>query len=169
MEYAVTIDFGSTFTKVAVIDLAKQEILLSDKVPSTVGSGASLGLAACFELAEAVLGRADFEAAVKLASSSAAGGLRMSVSGLTSGLSGLAGKSAALGAGAKIIAAYSGALTEEQISELESGKAEIILLCGGYERGNTTMVWKNASRLAESKVSVPIIYAGNSALDRGVL
>lgn len=168
MKHAVTVDFGSTFTKVAVIDLAEQKLLLSDKVPSTVGTDASVGLEACFELAKAAVGRENFDAAVNLASSSAAGGLRMSVSGLTGTLSGLAGKSAALGAGAKIISAYSGILTEEMIQEMEEGEAEILLLCGGYERGNTTMIWKNANLLAESKVNIPIIYAGNSALDRDI-
>ena len=73
--------------------------------------------------------------AVKLASSSAAGGLRMSVIGLTNSLSTLAGKSAALGAGGKIIANYSGLMTGEKVKDLEGSKTEIVLLCGGYERG----------------------------------
>lgn len=168
MDHVITVDFGSTFTKVVVIDLAKREILLSDKVPSSVGTDAAIGLNQCFALAKLVLSEKEFEKAVKLASSSAAGGLRMAVIGLTDSLSTLAGKSAALGAGAKVIANYSGCLNEKMIEELESSNAEIILFCGGYEHGNTSLVRKNAEALAGSAVRAPIIYAGNSDVGREI-
>lgn len=168
MKHAITVDFGSTFTKIVVIDLEEREILLSDRVPSSVGTDAAIGLNRCFQLAESVIGHEAFEKAVKLASSSAAGGLRMSVIGLTDSLSTLAGKSAALGAGGKIIANYSGLMTEEKVKDLEASKTEIVLLCGGYERGNTSMVWKNTQMLAHSRIQVPIIYSGNSALGKDV-
>lgn len=168
MKHVITVDFGSTFTKIVVIDLAERKILLSDKVPSSVGTDASIGLKQCFKLAKAVIGEEAFENAAKLASSSAAGGLRMSVIGLTRSLSTLAGESAALGAGAKIIANYSGLLTEEMVSELAQSKSEIILLGGGYEHGNTSMVLQNADMLAQSKINVPIIYSGNSELDKDI-
>lgn len=168
MKHAITVDFGSTFTKIVVIDLAEREIVLSDKVPSSVGTDASIGLKRCFQLAKTAIGQEGFKDAVKLASSSAAGGLRMSVIGLTNSLSTLAGESAALGAGGKIIANYSGLLTEEKIRTLEESKTEIVLLCGGYERGNTSMVWKNTQMLAHSRIQVPIIYSGNSVLDKDI-
>ncbi|MFR1723241.1 glutamate mutase L [Emergencia timonensis] len=168
MKHAITVDFGSTFTKIVVIDLEEREILLSDRVASSVGTDAAIGLNRCFQLAETVIGHEAFEKAVKLASSSAAGGLRMSVIGLTNSLSTLAGKSAALGAGGKIIANYSGLMTGEKVKDLEGSKTEIVLLCGGYERGNTSMVWKNTQMLAHSSVQVPIIYSGNSALGKDV-
>ena len=44
MRYAVAIDFGSTFTKLVIIDLAEKIVVHSDKVPSTVGSDASIGM-----------------------------------------------------------------------------------------------------------------------------
>lgn len=168
MKHAITVDFGSTFTKIVVVDLSEKEILLSDKVPSSVGTDASIGLQQCFELARTVISKEEFDTATKLASSSAAGGLRMSVIGLTKSLSTLGGKSAALGAGAKIICNYCGPMTERDIHELENSQTEIVLLCGGYERGNTSMVISNANMLAHSKVNVPIIYSGNSELGKDI-
>ncbi|MFV0363285.1 MAG: glutamate mutase L [Suipraeoptans sp.] len=168
MKHVITIDFGSTFTKVVVVNLIERRIILSSKVPSTVGTNSFRCLEQCFELVKKVLNEDEFRSAKKLASSSAAGGLRMSVIGLTESLSTLGGKAAALGAGAKIIANYSGFITDEMIRELENSRTEIVLLCGGYERGNTSMVLSNANKLAHSKINVPIIYAGNSQLCKDV-
>ena len=164
MKHALTVDFGSTFTKIVVVDLSEKRIVLSDKVPSSVDTDATIGMRRCFELAKKTIGAEEFNRAKKLASSSAAGGLRMSVSGLTCSLSTPACKSAALGAGAKIIANHSGLLTGETVRELEESQTEIILLCGGYEQGNTSMVLANATMLARSRIRVPIIYSGNSGL-----
>lgn len=168
MKHAITVDFGSTFTKVVVTDLSKKTVLLSDKVPSSVGTDATICMNQCFDSAKTVLSDKEFEDALKLASSSAAGGLRMSVVGITPSLSTLAGKSAALGAGAKILANYDGIMTEDKIRELEESKTEIILMCGGYEHGNTSAVLKNAQLLAESDIRVPVIYAGNSDIDKEI-
>lgn len=164
MKHALAMDFGSTFTKIVVVNLAERRIVLSGKVPSSVGADATIGMRQCFELAKKAIGEKEFAKAGKLASSSAAGGLRMSVSGLTGSLSTPASKAAALGAGAKIIANYSGALTGDMVRELEASPTEIVLLCGGYERGNTSMVLANAAMLARSGIRVPIIYSGNSGL-----
>ena len=168
MKHVITVDFGSTFTKIVVINMDNRKVLLSEKVPSSVSIDASIALKKCFELAKTVISEDELNNATKLASSSAAGGLRMSVIGLTDSLSTLAGKSAALGAGAKIIGNYSGLLTTEMVRELEESRTEIILLCGGYEHGNSSMVYKNAHMLAHSNIQVPIIYAGNSDLDKEI-
>ena len=42
MKYVAAVDFGSTFTKVVAADLAAREPMLSDKVPSTVGTDGSM-------------------------------------------------------------------------------------------------------------------------------
>ncbi len=168
MRYAVAIDFGSTFTKLVIIDLAEKTVIHSDKVPSTVGSDAAIGMNECFAIAKAKIGEAEFEKAMKLASSSAAGGLRMAVIGLTKSLSLMAGEAAALGAGAKVVANYMGNLTEENMRELEESNAEILLFGGGYEHGNRTMVLHNAKLIAESDIRIPIIYCGNSEVSADI-
>ena len=42
MKYVVAVDFGSTLTKVVAADLTARETMLSNKVPSTVGTDASM-------------------------------------------------------------------------------------------------------------------------------
>lgn len=168
MKYVVAVDFGSTFTKVVAADLTAGELILSDKVPSTVGTDASIGLEKCFALAKEAMGEKAFGDAAKLATSSAAGGLRMSVVGLTDSLSTMAGKGAALGAGAKIIGNYSGVLTDKKLRRLEESHTEIVLFCGGYEHGNTGIVLQNAEKLAASGITVPVMYCGNSDICQDV-
>ena len=82
-QHAILIDFGSTFTKVAVADLAAGRMVATGRFPSTVRTDARIGLGQCFGLAKEAIGADAFEKAVKLSSSSAAGGLRMAVVGLT--------------------------------------------------------------------------------------
>ena len=61
-----------------------------------------------------------------------------------------------------------GLFTEGKAAELAASNTEIVLLTGGYERGNDELVLANAEVLAASDVSVPIIYAGNSTVARDV-
>lgn len=162
MEHAILIDFGSTYTKLTCVDLAEKKVILTDRFPSTVHTDARIGLHQCFDVARREIGDQRFSQAIKLSSSSAAGGLRMAVIGLTRTLSTVAGKNAAYGAGAKIMKNFFGAMTETEVHELEGSSAEIVLLCGGYEQGNRSMVLHNAEMLSQSRLAIPVIYAGNS-------
>lgn len=166
--YVILIDFGSTYTKVAVADLHQKKLVLTDHFPSTVATDARIGLQQCFDAARSAIGEREFEAALKLSSSSAAGGLRMAVVGLSKTLSLAAGRNAAFGAGAKILKTCTGKLKEKDLQELNELPVEIILFCGGYENGNTTVLLHNATALAQSGLRVPIIYAGNSAVAQEV-
>ena len=42
MKHVTAVDFGSIFTKISAADLTAREPMLSDKVPSTVGTDASM-------------------------------------------------------------------------------------------------------------------------------
>lgn len=66
------------------------------QIPSTVHTDAGISLQQCFEAAKCVIGDDDFGSALKLSTSSAAGGLRIAVSGLTKSLSIEAGETPAL-------------------------------------------------------------------------
>lgn len=162
MKYATLIDFGSTYTKVACVHLPERRVLMTDRFPSTVHIDARIGLHQCFDAVARAVGHVALQESLKLSSSSAAGGLRMAVVGLTRSLSIMAGRNAAFGAGAKILANYSGWLTPEDAVSLEKTNVEIVLLCGGYEKGNRTMILHNAEVLSASDLQVPVIYAGNS-------
>lgn len=168
MEYAIMLDFGSTYTKVVCAHLPSRRVVVTAKHPSTVHSDARICMTQCMNTVTAEIGLYNTEKALKISCSSAAGGLKIAVVGLTFTLSSLAGKHAAYGAGAKVVAEYSGYLQQEHIVNLERASQELVLLCGGYENGNHSIVLHNARVLASSKIAVPVIYAGNSAVAQQV-
>lgn len=168
MEHSILLDFGSTFTKATLVDMKEKRVIFTSKTPSTVSTDASAALELLYGQIKKEIGETSFASAAKLATSSAAGGLRMAVIGLTQTLSNVAGRNAAFGAGAKIVRSYSGLLTKEDVEELQSLDIEIILLCGGYEGGNTTAVLHNVDMLGSMDSRFPIIYAGNSEIMKDV-
>ena len=88
--------------------MGDRQVVLTDKFPSTVHTDASICLGQCFDVVKKKIGDKAFKESLKLSSSSAAGGLRMSVIGLSETLSFTAGKNCAYGAGGKIISNYFG-------------------------------------------------------------
>ena len=164
--FAVLTDFGSTYTKMAIADRVERQIIKTAHFPSTVGTDASIALMKCYKVAKEVIGPEAFDRAAKIASSSAAGGLRMAVIGLSRSLSIQAGRSAAFGAGAKILRTCSGLLRDEDIKELERLPIEILLVTGGYDHGNRTILLENCRRLAESSIHLPIVFAGNCDIEQ---
>lgn len=98
----------------------------------------------------------------RLASSSAAGGLRMVTVGLVRELTAEAASKAALGAGAKLVGMFAYRLTAMDLKRIEELAPDIILLAGGTDGGNSEVVLHNASRLAESNVlNAPVVIACN--------
>jgi len=115
--------------------------------------------------------RAQLEAAVgplapslSLATSSAAGGLRMTVHGLTQRMTAMAAREAALGAGAVVKYQTAGRLRDRDLREVEAVEPNLILLAGGVEGGDYDTVLFNAERLAELTARPIIVYAGNSVV-----
>ncbi len=161
MAYTFCADFGSTFTKLCVLDLDNGELVMTTKHPTTVGVDASIALLAGFEDAKKYVGEKGVKEARIVTSSSAAGGLRMVVVGLTRRFSLLAGKNVALGAGARIVKTYANYLTEKDIAEIETINPEILLLCGGVEGGNADRILYNARMLKAARISSHVVYAGN--------
>ncbi len=167
-EHYIITDFGSTFTKVTVVDKSQAAVVHTARFPSTVRSDAMICFKQCMESARVVLGDRSFNQALKLSTSSAAGGLRMVVIGLSKTLSLAAARNAAFGAGAKIVGSFIGELTDDDVHELEGMDVEIILFCGGYENGSTLSLAHNADKLAMARLSAPIIFAGNSQMAHDV-
>lgn len=157
---ALLIDFGSTYTKLRAIDLDDVRILGSGQGPSTVRSDVTIGMRAALADLEANVGRLPLFR-YRLASSSAAGGLRMVTIGLVRELTAEAARQAALGAGAKLVGTFSNKLTRGDLDAIEALAADIILLAGGTDGGNTEVVLHNARALAERKLGIPTVYAGN--------
>jgi uncharacterized protein (TIGR01319 family) len=156
------IDFGSTYTKVAAIDLDKVEIVAQSRVPSTVETDVTLGLQQALRIISQKIDVSSLEKTHTLACSSAAGGLRMVCIGFVPELTSKAANMAALGAGAKVVGLYSYELTRREISEIESISPDIILLCGGTDGGDDQVIVHNARMLSQTDHATPnIIVAGN--------
>lgn len=100
--------------------------------------------------------------------SSAAGGLRMTVHGLTHSMTVRAAREAALGAGAIVKLVTAGKLGESDLDEIRDIKPNIILLAGGVDFGEKQIILHNAGCLASLGLHVPVVYAGNSAIRQQV-
>ncbi|HSQ05839.1 MAG TPA: methylaspartate mutase accessory protein GlmL, partial [Burkholderiales bacterium] len=162
MNAALLIDFGSTYTKLRAVDLDARRILGSGQGPSTVTSDIRIGMNAALADLERRVGRLPpFH--YRLASSSAAGGLRMVTVGLVRELTAEAARQAALGAGAKLVGTFAYRLTTGDINRIRALAPDIILLAGGTDGGNSEVVLSNARALGDTALPCPIVYAGNRA------
>jgi uncharacterized protein (TIGR01319 family) len=161
-ETGIFVDFGSTYTKVTAFDLTEETVIGQGRAESTVRTDLTVGLKHAYEELEKNAGRLCIEGAeMRLACSSAAGGLRLVVIGLVPSLSLSAGRMAALGAGAKLVGNYSYKLNQSEVKEIADLVPDIILLVGGTDGGNEEVILHNAQALAESGIAAPVVMAGN--------
>jgi uncharacterized protein (TIGR01319 family) len=167
MRVYLTIDFGSTYTKLTAIDIDNEKILATAKDITTIEDDIMLGYDRAFETLKLKISKEinfdEIEFVKKTACSSAAGGLKMFAIGLVPDLTVEAAKKAALGAGARVMNSYSYELTNREMEEIKSSNADIILLAGGTDGGNKECIIHNAKLIAEFGVDVPIIVAGNKS------
>ncbi len=159
----IFIDFGSTFTKVVAFDLERETLLGRVQAPSTVDTDVNLGLDRALHALRQRVAVEEKDIASALACSSAAGGLRMACIGLVPEYTTEAGRLAALGAGAKVVGAFSYEMTRSELRALEALEADIVLLTGGTDGGNKRTILHNASLLAASERIRNIIVAGNKS------
>lgn len=165
---ALLIDFGSTYTKVRAIDLEQRRLLGSGQGPSTVSSDIMIGMKAALADLERHLGSLP-RFRYRLASSSAAGGLRMVTVGLVRELTAEAARRAALGAGARLVGTFAYRLTRADVERIVALAPDILLLAGGTDGGNSEVILHNAAALGRSALACPIVLAGNrNAADEAV-
>lgn len=160
-ERALLIDFGSTFTKVVAVETGTPRLLGTAQAPTTVAEGIMVGLREALAKLEAATGLRAGDFGVRLAASSAAGGLRMVAVGLVPELTVEAARRAALGAGAKLLRGFAYELTPDDLAELERLDPDLLLLAGGTDGGNREVILHNARVLAASRLRAPVIVAGN--------
>ena len=159
---ALLIDFGSTYTKLRAVGLDPPRVLGAGQGPSTVNTDVKVGMDVALADLEKRLGRLpDFD--VRLASSSAAGGLRMVAVGLVRELTLEAARQAALGAGAKLVGSFAQRLTRADVDDIVGLAPDIVLLAGGTDGGNSDVIVANAHALARSPLDCPVVVAGNRA------
>ncbi len=169
---AILIDFGSTFTKITAVDLSASRLLGKSQSPSTVSTDVREGLLRALiglQTRHQVFDQSPKDLSVLtghtvLASSSAAGGLRIAVVGNVPGLTVEAANQAALGAGAKIVGSTAFKLGHDKIDDIEKLRPDMILLTGGVDGGDETTILYNARMLGASGLEVPMVVAGNCAV-----
>lgn len=159
MEHVLLIDFGSTYTKVTIVDLEREEIVGTAAAGTTIQTNIMEGLNQALSQISEPPGGWNFVR--KLACSSAAGGLKMIASGLVKELTAEAARRAALGAGARVLEVFSYELTSEDIEKIVQAQPDIILLAGGTDGGNKEILLKNAEKLLELPSALPMVVAGN--------
>ena len=172
----LAVDFGSTFTKICIFDTKTYDFSYAyvPTTPDDLRIGLANGLGVLPECEKSgnwiILERKMNNFDIRLPCSSAKGGLKMITVGLVSEESGKAAELAALKAGAKLLACYSGKLAKKEIDKIvRLDCPEIILLAGGVNNGgDTETVLHNAKMLAQglklqeyAKYGVPVVYAGN--------
>lgn len=161
----VVAEIGSTTTLVNgfhKIGEKSPEFIGQGMSPTTVEEGdVMIGIENAIEDLQNNLGAKELTYEHLYATSSAAGGLKMTVHGLVYDMTVRAAKEAALGAGANIHLITSGLLTEEDTEDILAIKPNIILLAGGVDHGERETARKNAKILSRLQLDAPIIYAGN--------
>ncbi|MGX7023276.1 GlmL-related ornithine degradation protein [Vagococcus hydrophili] len=102
------------------------------------------------------------------ATSSAAGGLKMTVHGLVFDMTARAAKEAALGAGAIVKMVTAGNMRRTDFKKIQETNPNIILIAGGVDYGERDTALNNAEKLAELNLPIPVIYAGNIENDEEI-
>ena len=156
---AVCVDFGSTFTKASLVDLATGRLVAAAEHRTTIETDVLDGYDACL----AVLTEQDARAADAdvLACSSAGGGLRIAVVGAEELVTAEAGRRVALSSGGKVVSVTAAASTRLNSPGGSALDADVVLLTGGTDGGNTEVIVGAARALVESGWVGPVVVAGN--------
>jgi uncharacterized protein (TIGR01319 family) len=154
-------DFGSTYTKLSLVDPEEGRLLARAEAPTSIDTDLMDGYAAALESARRAAGAA-IEVDEAIAASSAGGGLRVAAVGLVADLTAAAARQAALNAGARVGAVLAGELGDEQLEELRAARPEIVLFAGGTDGGQAELVLENARRLAGARLGARFVVACNA-------
>lgn len=160
-------DFGSTYTKVRLVDRAGGRLLAAAQAPTTVATDLIEGYRAALAAARAEL-EEPVELEAEIAASSAGGGLRVAAVGLVADLTAAAAQQAALNAGARVGTVLSGKLGEPELERLASARPEIVLFAGGTDGGQGELVLENARRLAAHGPGAHVVVACNAEVAEAV-
>ena len=158
-------EIGSTTTVVnAFTDIKTEDPVFwgQGQAPTSVLDGdVRVGLAQAIDDLCAKSNAESVEYDEMLATSSAAGGLKMTVHGLVYDMTARAAKEAALGAGGIIHFITAGRLRRADLKKIQEIRPNLILLAGGVDYGERETAVYNAELIRSLNLSTPVIYAGN--------
>jgi uncharacterized protein (TIGR01319 family) len=147
------VDIGSTWTKAALVELPAGRLVATRQAPTTPD-----------DVVAGVLAATGGWAAPVRACSSAGGGLRLAVVGYEELISAEAGHRAALSAGARVVHVAAGRLDDAALHALAGAAPDVVLLVGGTDGGEAGVLRHNAQALTGTDWSVPVVVAGNVAV-----
>ncbi len=153
------VDFGSTFTKAALVDLGTGALLATAAHRTTVGTDVLDGWLACRD--ELVRSDPRAASAEVVACSSAGGGLRVAVVGNEELVTAEAGRRVALSSGGRVVHVGSGGLGPARLARLRASAPDVVLLVGGTDGGNAEVLLGCADALASARWPGPVVVAGN--------
>ncbi|CCQ95827.1 Methylaspartate mutase [[Clostridium] ultunense Esp] len=156
-------EIGSTTTVVNAFNLAPCPSFIGQGQASTsvIEGDVNIGLKDAIEDLANNLAIDQIEYNELIATSSAAGGLRMTVHGLVYDMTVRAAKEAALGAGANIKYITAGKLRDLDLKKIKEISPNIILIAGGVDYGERDTALYNSELIAQLDLNIPVIYAGN--------
>lgn len=156
-------EIGSTTTIVNAFQIhtANPKFLGRGVSNTTVSSDVNIGLNLAISDLSKNLNVSEITYGEMFASSSAAGGLRMSVHGLVYEMTVRASKEAALNAGANIHLVTAGKITDRELTKIIDLKPNIILIAGGTDYGERDTALFNIQKVLDLNLDIPIIYSGN--------
>lgn len=155
-------DVGSTYTKVSAFYFTNGDLELvgRDQVPTTV-EDIQGGIANANDTLEKAGVRLE-DKCLRLATSSAAGGLRMVAMGYMPRVTAKAAKEVSMSAGARVLEIVTHEDPPEyRVEILREIRPDIILLAGGTDGGDRESLLENARLIAVSKIEAVIVIAGN--------
>lgn len=162
----LTVDFGSTYTKLTAINAADATILGTASAFTTIDTDIIHGFNAALHTLEDKIGIFTYDRL--LCCSSSGGGLKMVALGLVPELTAKAARLAASSAGAKVIKTYSFEISYMEQEEIYNINPDIILLCGGTDGGNKEVITANARWLCEIDRNFTVIVAGNKSASQQI-
>lgn len=172
---ALVAEIGSTTTVVSAFDGLSAEKLAAGATPRLLAQGVAATSVLDGDVTVGVnAARAQIEAATGslaprefLATSSAAGGLRMTVHGLTAKMTAMAAREAALGAGGVVEYQTAGKLRRHDLERIAAARPNVVMLAGGVEGGDVETVLHNAEMLAQVDFAAVAGAAGGDAATVG--
>lgn len=161
---ALVAEIGSTTTVVNAFDCLETDPVFvgQGQHHTTVGEGdVSIGLQEAINDLKRNIGCDELTRDTMLATSSAAGGLRVTVHGLVYDMTVKAAREAALGSGGVIKWVTAGKLSDFDIKQVKKLNPNLIIIAGGTDYGERETALFNAEKIWEAGIRLPVLYAGN--------
>ncbi len=163
VEYLIA-EIGSTTTVVTAFDFKNGvKVVAQGKAFTSVLQGdVTIGLKNAIKEIEDEIGES-IEYDRMIGTSSAAGGLKITVHGLVQDMTVKAAKEAALGAGGIIKMVTAGKLRKTDVKKIMQINPSLIMIAGGTDYGERETALDNAEIIRNSGLNIPVVYCGNIA------